>query len=537
MTGGPGRTDSLNMDKENKPTGAPKGRIVWIAAVAVMALLSISSIRAPQLIAEEQADKDAEMRRYFQIMESAYQYIMRNYVDDVDPKTLYEGAMKGMLDSLGDPYSVYLDDALMNSMNDTTEGKFGGVGLSIGKETIPLGSPAGTPSYIEVFSVYEDTPGWRAGFKPGDLIVKIEDESTAPLSIEQAQTKMRGTPGTKLNMTVRRGDGEPFPVTITRAVIEIPTVKNAIIPTKNGNVAYLQILEFTPATYPRVQEAIKSFNSSGYKSMIVDVRSNPGGLLSSVIKVADLFIDKGVIVSTKGRNVYENSVANATASIAVPKDKRVVLLIDGGSASAAEILAGALKDHQRAYLVGQNSYGKGSVQEIIPVEQTGFKLTMARYYTPSDENINKTGIPPDLEVKDVELSGDQLKTGQKLLNDGVITSWAKKHITATKAEQDAYARSLASSYNLPEDILKRLVRQEWYQSSGTTPVYDLELDNILRAGIEVLADPQFEAKLAATKSVKELVEAKKAAEAAKKAAAGSVSAGNADSASGSGSSK
>jgi len=509
------------MDNENKPKGRSKGRIAWIAAIAVMALLSVSSIRAPQLIAEEKGDKDAEMRRYFQIMESAYQYIMNNYVDEVDPKVLYEGAMKGMLDSLGDPYSFYLDDALMNSMNDTTEGKFGGVGLSIGKETIPAGSPEGTPSYIEVFSVFEDTPGWRAGFKPGDLIVKIEDESTAPLSIEQAQSKMRGTPGTKLNLTVQRGEGEPFVVTITRAVIEIPTVKSAVIPTKNGNVAYLHIIEFTPATYARVQDAIKSFNSAGYKSMIIDVRSNPGGLLSSVIKIADLFIDKGVIVSTKGRNSYENSVVNATASLAVPKDKRIVLLIDGGSASAAEILAGALKDNKRAYLVGQNSYGKGSVQEIIPVEQTGFKLTMARYYTPSDENINKTGIPPDLEVKDVEISGEQLKTAQKLLNDGLITGWVKKHISATIEEQNAFGRSLKASYDLPEDILIRLVRQEWYQDSGKTPVYDLEFDKTLSAGIDVLADPDFNARLAGAKSVKELVEAKKAAEAAKKNSSGS----------------
>jgi carboxyl-terminal processing protease len=504
------------MQNEDKPNRRPAGRLAWVAVAAVMALLSISSIAAPQAFAEETDPQSAEMRHYFQVMESAYQYILQNYVDKVEAKKLYEGAMKGMLESLGDPYSLYLDDALMSSMNDTTEGKFGGIGLSISKQSLPTGTSADTPAFIEVYSVFEDTPGWRAGFKPGDLIVKIAGESTADLSTDQAQGKLRGEAGTKVVITVRRGEGKPFDLTVTRAIIEIPTVKSALIPTKTGNVAYLRIIEFTPQTFPRVKEALKSFDASGYRAMIIDVRSNPGGLLDSVIKIADLFLDKGTIVSTKGRNPYENSVATAKPDLAVPKDKPIVMLIDRGSASAAEILAGALKDNKRAYLVGENSYGKGSVQQIIPVEDTGFKLTMARYYTPSDENINKTGIPPDLVAKEDDLTDVQMTSLQKLIDSGEVETYAKQRPEATVDEQNAFAQKLAASgYALPESILRRLVREEFARKSAV-PVYDLEFDTALKAAITTLDDPAFATKLAEAKTVKELVEAKKAAEAAAK---------------------
>lgn len=488
-----------------------KHRLAWSAILVVMALFSAVSISVPKAFAEGQASSDQDMRRYFQIIESAYQFIVQNYVDEVDAKKLYEGAMKGMMEALGDPYSVYLDDASWNYLNDTTVvGKFGGIGLSIAKQAIPAKAAPDTPSYVEVFSVFDGTPGWKAGFKPGDLITKIEGETTAPLIISEAQAKLRGEPGTKVTMTIRRGEAE-FDVTVIRAVIEIPTVKSGLIPTAKGSVAYLRIMEFSPSTFPRVKDAIKTFDAGSYRALVIDLRSNPGGLLQSATQIADLFLDSGIIVSTKGRSDYENSVVNARADLAVPKDKPIVVLINKGSASAAEILAGALKDQKRAYLVGENSYGKGSVQQIIPVDETGFKLTMARYYTPSDENIDKTGIPPDLVSPDLELSEAATLALQALANEASIEAWAKANPAATVADRNAFAAKLRATYPaLQESLLRRLVRDELARTS-TPAAYDLEFDTMLADALKVLDSPDFAAKVAATKTVKELVADKKAA--------------------------
>jgi carboxyl-terminal processing protease len=489
-------------------------RFAWSAVVAAMILFSAISVSVPGAFAQQADSQAQDSKHYFQILESVFQFIEQNYVDEVTAKKLYEGAMKGMLDALGDPYSTFLDEATWNYLNDTTVvGKFGGIGLSIAKQALPANSPSDTPSYVEIFSVFDGTPGSKAGFRPGDLIIKIEGESTAPLSIDEAKNRLRGEPGTKVNLTVRRGEAE-FDLAIIRAIIEIPTVKSGLIPTAKGNIAYLRIIEFSPATYARVKDAIKTFDAAGYRAMIVDLRNNPGGLLNSATQIADLFLDSGTIVSTKGRSPYENTVISAQAGLAVGKDKPIVVLINKGSASAAEILAGALKDTKRAWLVGENSYGKGSVQQIIPVDDTGFKLTMARYYTPSDENIDKTGIPPDLLSKDLVLDEAGTLALQKLADAASIEAWAKAHPKASVAERNAFAHGLAATYPaLPEALLRRLVRDELARTE-TPPAYDLEFDTQLLDAIQAIDAPDFAAKLATAKTVKELVAAKKAAEAA-----------------------
>ncbi len=491
-----------------------KARATWGAVLAGLLVVSTLAFSVPTAFAEPQDAKSAEMLRYFQEFESVYQFILQNYVDEVEPKKLYEGAMKGMLDSLGDPYSVYLDEAMLSDMTDTTEGVFGGIGLYIGKQAPNPRSPD-APRYIEIISPIEDTPGWRAGFMPGDLIVAINGEDSSPLMTDEAQARLRGTPGTEVKVRVRRGSAE-FDITVTRAVIEVPTLKSALIPHKGGNVAYLRIIEFTPKTLPRIQDALRGFDKTGYSSMIVDVRSNPGGLLDSVVKIADLFLSSGVIVSTKGRNPYENSVRSAKPDLAVPADKPVIVLINRGSASASEILAGALKDRKRALIVGENSYGKGSVQQVFPLGNRGIKLTMARYYAPSDENIDKTGIPPDIPAKEAELSEAESAALVKLLESGAIADFAKAKPDATKAERDDFVRRLrAEGSILSERLLGRLLRDE-LQRTRVAPVYDLEYDAALTAALEVLTDGSYSRRLAEARTVKELVAEKKAAEAAKK---------------------
>lgn len=485
-------------------------RLAWGAVAVAMVLVSAVSISVPRAFAQPAIREDQETRRYLQILNDAFRIVLQSYVDKPDPKKLYEGAMKGLFDSLGDPYSVFLNEAMMSDMNDLATGEFGGVGLVISKQLKDPKKSEEEPLYVEVVSPIEDTPGWAKGIQPGDLIMKINGESTAPMLIDEAQKRIRGPEGTSVVLTFRRGQRQEFDVPFVRARVVLPVVKKALIPTAKGNVGYLRIIEFSKLTAPKVAEALGEFGKAGYRALVIDVRNNPGGLLDSAIDVADYFLDEGLIVSTKSRLSYENSANKARPGQALPSGMPIILLMNKGSASASEILAGALKDNKRAYLVGENSYGKGSVQQPYPVDETGFKLTIARYYTPSDENIDKTGIPPDLESKEPQLSEAEIAALGKLLDSGKIEAFAKAHEKAGVAERNAYAALLAKEFPLSEKVLRRLVHNELARKT-IAPAYDLEFDTALNAAIAVFDDPDFTGLLAKTKTVKELVEAKKAA--------------------------
>jgi carboxyl-terminal processing protease len=499
-------------------------RAAWSVIGAAAVLVSVLALSVPQAFAQASGtasggagSSDADARRYIGELGDTFRFVMQNYVDQPDAKKLYEGAMKGLFESLNDPYSVFLDENLLSDMTDITSGQFGGVGLYISKQAKDPKKPEEDPRYIEIVSPIEDTPGAKYGLKSGDLIVRIDGESTAPLSSFEAQQKIRGAAGSKVTLAIRRGEAE-FDASLVRAIIEIPTIKFATIPSQAGNIAYLRILEFTAQTKTAFDDAVKALGKSGYRALILDVRNNGGGLLTSVIQISDALLDSGTIVSTKGRNPFENSVNRARPDLSVPKDKPMILLINKGSASASEILAGALKDNKRAYLVGENSFGKGLVQQIYPIDTTGYKMTTARYYTPSDENIDKTGIPPDLEIKDPELSDAQAADLAKLYDSGKLEAFAKEHPEASVGERNAFAATLGKSYSLPERVLRILVKNQ-LDRTKTAPVYDLEFDSVLNAAIRLIDDPKYPDLLAEAKSVRDLVEARKAADPSAQAAA------------------
>jgi carboxyl-terminal processing protease len=407
--------------------------------------------------------------------------------------------MTGMLNALNDPYSSFLPEAEMTDLNDTTQGSFGGVGLYISK---PVGDrPDGKPNYVEVASPIEDTPGWRAGINPGDLIIKINDESTDPLTMDEVLARLRGQPGVQVKLLIRRGEKLEFPVTLTRAVIEVPTAKYAMI----GNTGYLKLLTFTPMTADRARDAINEFKTKNYKSLILDLRNNYGGLLNSAVDVCSLFLDGGVVVSTKSRIPTENQVFNARKNALVPADIPVVVLINKGSASASEIVAGALKDRGRAYLVGEKSYGKGSVQQVYNLENAGFKITTARYYTPSDVNIDKIGIPPDREVQFPEFTEADAEKLNELIKSNKIPSFVSGNPQASAAQVDTFARSLERDYRLDFSLLKRLIRNE-QNRTAIAPVYDLEYDVQLQEAVNILKNGSYPGLMRTTKTLKVLQE-------------------------------
>ncbi|MCL2472642.1 MAG: S41 family peptidase [Treponema sp.] len=491
--------DQLNLPPETK-TGKPEKKwtiplsAVWVISTIIFCVIFAFTI-TPR--AKAQTREQDPTSQYTAVIRNVFDFIQRHYVDETDPKVLYEGAMTGMFNSLGDPYTVFLPESQMSDLNDTTQGNFGGVGLFITKQVAPRDD--GQPNYLEVAAPIEDTPGWRAGINPGDLIIQINDETTDKITSDEAVAKLRGQPGTEVKLIIRRGERVEFPVTLTRAIIEVPTVKHDMI----GNIGYLKLLTFTPMTVDRSQDAIQDFQSKGYKGVILDLRNNYGGLLNAAVGICNLFVEGGVVVSTKSRIVSENQVFYARGKAMVPADIPVIVLINRGSASASEIVAGALKDRGRAYLVGEKSFGKGSVQQVFPLDKAGFKITTARYFTPSDVNIDKIGIPPDREVLFPDFTAADAETLNTLINSGKITDFVKANPNANIADVKAFAQALNKDYNLDTTLLQRLIRNEQNRTT-IAPVYDLDYDVQLQEAVKILRQEDFKTLMQTSKTLKTL---------------------------------
>ncbi len=467
----------------------------------VLAGILLALVTSVQCHAQS-SKKDISSYQYLQVIEELYQYIQENYVEEVDPQTLYEGALRGMLNSLDDPYSEYLNQEDWRSITDTTSGSFGGVGLSISK---PNESTPEKPAYVEVVSPIDDSPGAKAGIQPGDKIIKIGDVDTTTITMEEVLNLLRGPKDTDVKVTILRGKSLTFEVTLTRAIIENPTVKYGMI----DKTGYIRLSSFSGTTVSRFQEALDSFKAQGYTSLIIDLRNNGGGLLSTAANIADKFIDDGVIVSTKSRISYENITYSASKNKTVVKGIPVIVLINEGSASASEILAGALKDAKVAYLVGSNTYGKGSVQ--IPTQllnNDGFKITIARYYTPSDVNIDKTGIPPDREILYPEFTEEDDAAYLKLIEDDVIAKYVENHPDMSEDDIASYALTLQKDYKLEARFLRKMIRNEVYRTK-TALLYDLDYDIQLTAALDILKNEDVSKLIKKSKTLKQLQDAKK----------------------------
>ena len=473
----------------------------FIALILAMVVIGASYCFAQ---VKAQNDSKASSFQYMRKINSVFDFVQQNYVDEIDPVVLYEGALKGMFEALGDPYSVYLDSDYMRDLTDTTEGSFGGVGLTISK---PVESTPEKPAYVEVASPLEDSPGAKAGIRAGDLIVAVEGRPTSELTMNEVLGLLRGEVGTPVTITILRGINMRFDVRLVRALIEVPTAKYGMI--EGTKIGYVRLIEFTPETPIRFQDALDSFEENGYKSLIIDLRDNPGGLINSVVDVADKFIDKGVIVSTKSRIAIENMEFKASKDkTTARKNIPIVVLINKGSASASEILSGALKDYKMAYLVGENTYGKGSVQQVRQLSDTdGFKLTMARYYTPSDVNIDKIGIPPDLEITNMEsLTKEQEDNYVKLVEDRVIEKLVEDNPEMTEKQIAENAKVISNDTKIDARIIRKIIRNQVTKYS--TPLYDLDYDLQLNEAIKIVSNPDFNTLLKKTKTLKQLQQEK-----------------------------
>jgi len=356
-----------------------------VFGVVVFGLMTVFIL--PSTPSISQSSTNDETYRQLSLFGDAFQLIRDDYVEEVDDKTLISNAINGMLSAL-DPHSNYLPDDDFKKMQERTRGEFGGLGIEITMED----------GYVKVVSPIDDTPAFNAGVQAGDLIVQIAGQDVLGMTLSEAVELMRGPVGSDIDITIRRKDDQFIDITLTRDVIKMRSVRHE----SYGKVGYIRITTFSEQTTPGLEKAVAELQAehgNDLQGVILDLRNNPGGLLREAVSVSDAFLEKGEIVSTRGRQGNQNSRYFAKSGDLLD-GLPLVILINSGSASASEIVAGALKDHKRAVIMGTRSFGKGSVQSIIPMPGHGaIRITTARYYTPSGVSIQSTGIAPDIDVE------------------------------------------------------------------------------------------------------------------------------------------
>lgn len=412
-------------------------KILMAALGGTLAGAIVTTQFAGPLIAQEAA-RNSSVYEQLDLFGDIFERIRAQYVEEVDSKKLIEAAINGMLTSL-DPHSSYLNEEDFSDMQVQTRGQFGGLGIEVTQEE----------GFIKVISPMDDTPADKAGILAGDFITHVNGESVLGLTLDQAVEMMRGEVGSEVIITVvREGVADPFDVSIIRETIKMTAVRSRLV----GNTVVLRLTTFNDQTFPGLEEGIrKMVEEAGgmdkVNGFVIDLRNNPGGLLNQAIMVADAFLEKGEIVSTRGRNPQDGERHNATPGD-LAMGKPVVVLINGGSASASEIVSGALQDHRRAIVVGTKSFGKGSVQTLIPMKGEGaMRLTTARYYTPSGRSIQALGVMPDIVVNQPAIDPEAPGTEEQAAED------------AARQRSEADLRGVLSNDSMTEDE-KQLLEEE-----------------------------------------------------------------------------
>ena len=434
-------------------------KFILIALAGVISGALITTQLTDPLIAQE-TKRVKSTYENLDLFGDIFERIRSSYVEEIDEEKLIESAISGMLTSL-DPHSSYMAPEDFSTMQVQTRGEFGGLGIEVTQEN----------GFIKVVSPIDDTPADNAGIEAGDFITKVDGESTLGKTLDEAVDKMRGPVGSEIIITVvREGVDEPFDVSIIRDTIEIKAVKAR----SEGKTIVLRVSSFTSKTYPNLKESLeKEINAAGgfeyINGVVVDLRNNPGGLLTQAIRVSDAFLESGEIVSTRGRGARDAERYNATPGD-LTNGKPIVVLINGGSASASEIVAGALQDHHRAIIVGTKSFGKGSVQTIIPLSSDGaaMRLTTARYYTPSGRSIQSLGVSPDILVEQRIRSDEDLDEARNFqrfeadlensLSNDSLTDDERKFLEDERKKQEETAKMRNDDYQLSYalDVLKGL---------------------------------------------------------------------------------
>jgi carboxyl-terminal processing protease len=443
-----------------------------ISKILCFALSSLLLFSSPS-IADEDNYSPLDSPSFFEGLNTftaVFSQIKQMYVDEIDDETLFNNAIRGLIEGL-DPHSSYLEPVDQSKVSESTMGKFGGLGIVIGTKG----------DYIEVVSPIDDTPAYRAGLKAGDIILQIGDQNVSQINLEEGVKLMRGAPGTTIKLTIGRPDIAPFVVEITREIITVTSAKGLLL---EDGIGYLRIAQFQRPTAEVVEKIIGDLvekNESDLDSLIIDLRNNPGGLLDSSIDISNLFIDEpGIVVYTEGRTPSSN-MSFPTKPGDILNGAPIVVLMNVGSASASEIVAGALQDHKRAIIMGEESFGKGSVQSMMGLQDGyGLKLTTARYFTPSGRSIQAKGISPDIALDNISLKS---KDDEESID---FSSQEKDLKNSLSAQDEEETTSEDPTELTPEEILKSQdeitdARDQEYVDLLMEDYYVHEAVNVLKA--------------------------------------------------------
>ncbi len=449
-----------------------KERIIWIILVAVLLVVTTASGINNWIQAGNTEKTYANLRLFNEV----FNLLRTEYYDEtkVRPEQLIPGAIDGMIGTLGDPHTSYFSKENFDELKTDTRGEFGGLGIVIGLRD----------EWITVISPIDDTPAFRAGVLAGDRIVEIDGDPTDGFTTMDAVKLLRGEVGTKVTIKVqRRSKNKPISFTITRGVIKLETVKSTVI---DDEIGYIRISQFSEPTAGAIHEHIAALKDEGISSIIVDLRNNPGGLLSSAIEISDMFLENGVIVSTKGRDPSQNQEFRAHSGAEV-SDIPLIVMVNEGSASGSEIFAGAIKDNKRGLLVGGKTFGKGSVQTVRELpEGAGIRITTALYYMPMGDSIHEQGIVPDEEVNAVEITPEELEAMEKLEELELVKGFVKDHETYTEADLEAFVGELEKNeMTIRPIIVRRLIKNE-HEKLKIPDLIDLDYDLQLNHAVNIL---------------------------------------------------
>ncbi|HOK41108.1 MAG TPA: S41 family peptidase [bacterium] len=445
-----------------------------IIIIIISCLIIFSLYKTVILIAD---DKQENFTTYLKTFTEVLTFVRDEYVDEekVNMKELIYGAIEGMLAKLDDPYTRFLPPKSYDDMKVETEGHFGGLGIEI---TIKDG-------VLTVVAPMFGTPAFEAGIKAGDQIIKIEGESTKDITIDDAVKKLRGKVGTKVTITIKReGFQEPIEFTIVRGDIKLNSVYSKML---TNDIGYIYITKFTMTTATELKKELDNLKENGIKKLILDLRNNPGGLLESAYEVSDLFLNDGLIVFTKTRGDKIDQKYFSHNDDSIFETMPLILLVNEGSASGAEIVTGAIKDRKRGIIIGKKTYGKGSVQTVRNLSGgAGIALTTAKYYTPSGICIHKEGIEPDITIEQPEYSKEELESFKKLIMSDTIYYFVDKNPNYTDTDVAKLIEDLEKeNIKLPVNIIKSQIKQQEARKKGLKYFGDIESDNQLKKAVEI----------------------------------------------------
>lgn len=432
--------------------------------------------------------KQDEISINMQKLELLYRLVDRDFLFDIDHKALYESMAKGMFSALEDKYSAYIVSKEASDFSEDTSGSYGGIGAYISKHYLEYRDFSKPETYlVQITSVFPGSPAEVAGLRSGDLVSHIDGESVDDWEANDASKALKGEPNTTVVLTVLRGNST-FDVQVVRKIVNVPTVSIDHLP---NNIAYLRITQFTNSTANQVREKLLQFLNEGMSGLVLDLRENPGGIVDATLSVADMFLQSVPIVHISSKNETKAHTYRASRSTLIPQDIPMVVLVNKGSASSSEILAGALKDDGRATLIGGTTFGKGLIQIVSPFGDGYYTLTTSQYKTPNGNDIHEIGISVDIEVDEPFIDEEHMDAYIELANSGVIAKFVEEHPDYSKENVELFIESvIGANPPLDKEIYRTLVRQEYLLQIPyeERPVADVEYDKVLKRAIEFLTN-------------------------------------------------